>query len=188
MSKILFSNLQLTKGQYIMDSNTTKNNTTDTNPEAKFNADDLAKMQNRMRFVTALHDCFKPLDDRDLDAFDEIQVNNGENANNLILDIFYAGFIITSELIDQEGMDPYDYINMITRLLAQKQIDESNEFRTPKKPYWRIEKDEDGYVCAEGYACPRCDMGVTTDHGQIRESFCSDCGQALDWNDIPRNE
>ena len=45
----------------------------------------------------------------------------------------------------------------------------------PKKPYYRKEKD------AKGYACPACDMGVTVDHGRIRDTFCSHCGQALDW-------
>lgn len=42
----------------------------------------------------------------------------------------------------------------------------------PQKPYYRKEED------AEGYACPVCDMGVTVDHGRIRDTFCSHCGQA----------
>ena len=47
----------------------------------------------------------------------------------------------------------------------------------PQKPYYRKEE------YAEGYACPVCDMGVTVDHGRIKDTFCSHCGQALDWGD-----
>lgn len=51
------------------------------------------------------------------------------------------------------------------------------EKRIPQKPYYRKEED------AKGYACPVCDMGVTVDHGRIRDTFCSHCGQALDWGE-----
>lgn len=152
--------------------------------EIKINAEDISKLQNQMQFITALKDCFASPENRELDAFDKIDIRDGENANKLILDIFYASFIVTSSLINRDNMDAYDYINLITRLLAQKQVDESDEFRTPKEPYWRRETDDD--VITEGYACPTCDMGVTIDHGRIRPSFCLSCGQALDWNNIPR--
>ena len=46
----------------------------------------------------------------------------------------------------------------------------------PKKPYFR---NEEG---ATGYACPVCDMGVTADKGRIRDTYCSHCGQFLDWS------
>ena len=46
----------------------------------------------------------------------------------------------------------------------------------PKKPYYRKEED------TEGYACPVCHMGVTVDHGRIKDTFCSHCGQVLDWS------
>lgn len=162
--------------------NITMNNTSD----AKINADDIAKFQNQLCFLTALSDCFKDNESRELDAFEKVEIKDGENANKLILDILYACFIVTSRLIGQDDMDIYDYINLITRLQAQKQVDAISKFRTPKEPYWRVEKDEDDYVCAAGYACPNCNMGVTTCHGQIREDFCSNCGQALDWNNIPK--
>jgi len=45
----------------------------------------------------------------------------------------------------------------------------------PKKPYYRKEAG------TEGYACSVCDMGVTVDHGRIRDAYCSHCGQAIDW-------
>lgn len=51
------------------------------------------------------------------------------------------------------------------------------EKQMPKKPYFRKEED------AKGYACPVCDMGVTADHGRIRDTFCSHCGQAIDWGE-----
>lgn len=162
--------------------NITMNNTSD----AKINADDIAKFQNQLCFLTALSDCFKDSESRELDAFEKVEIKDGENANKLILDILYACYIVTAKLIGQDDMDIYDYINLITRLQAQKQVDENNEFRTPKEPYWHVEKDENDCVCAEEYACPSCNMSVTTHHGQIRESFCSSCGQALNWNNIPR--
>lgn len=60
--------------------------------------------------------------------------------------------------------------------LSDKQwLLEACEKQIPKNPYYRREED------AEGYACPVCDMGVTVDHGRIRDAFCSHCGQALDW-------
>jgi len=160
---------------------------TETENETEINAEDVAKLQNQMQFITALEDCFASPENRELDAFDKIDVRDGANANKLILDIFYAGFIVTMGLINRDDMDAYDYINLINRLLAQKQVDESSEYRTPKEPYWRTEKDEDGYVHAEGWACPRCDMGVTAYHGKIRDTFCSSCGQALNWDRFPQN-
>jgi hypothetical protein len=49
------------------------------------------------------------------------------------------------------------------------------EKQVPKRPYWRKEED------AAGYACPICDMGVTADHGRIKDAYCSHCGQYLNW-------
>lgn len=51
------------------------------------------------------------------------------------------------------------------------------EKQIPKKPWHRREED------AEGWACPACHMGVTVDHGRIKDTFCSHCGQALDWEE-----
>lgn len=50
--------------------------------------------------------------------------------------------------------------------------------QVPQKPYYRVEE------YAEGWACPVCDMGVTIDHGRTRNSYCSNCGQAIDWKDV----
>ena len=54
---------------------------------------------------------------------------------------------------------------------------ESVEKQIPKKPYYRKEED------AKGFACPECDMGVTVDHGRIKEDYCSSCGQKIDWSE-----
>ena len=48
----------------------------------------------------------------------------------------------------------------------------------PIKPYYRKEED------AEGWACPNCDGGVTVNHGRIRDTYCSHCGQMIDWDAI----
>lgn len=48
----------------------------------------------------------------------------------------------------------------------------------PQKPRYRREED------AEGWACPACHMGVTVDHGRIKDTFCSHCGQAIDWEEV----
>ena len=49
--------------------------------------------------------------------------------------------------------------------------------RIPQKPWYRVEED------SEGWACPCCHMCVETDHGRIRELYCSDCGQMIDWEE-----
>ena len=59
-------------------------------------------------------------------------------------------------------------------------INNAIDLRIDMKPYWR--KDEDGN---ESWACPRCDICVTVDHGRIRETCCSNCGQKLDWSGLP---
>lgn len=46
----------------------------------------------------------------------------------------------------------------------------------PIKPYYRREED------TEGQACPNCDGGVTADYGRIRDTYCSHCGQMIDWD------
>ena len=143
---------------------------------------ELAEVQNKLCFITALSDCFRDPEDRELDAFDKIEINNGGNANELILDMFKACFLVTANMVDMEDIDLYDYLNLITRLLAQNQVDKVKTWRIPKEPYWRTEED------AKGYACPTCNMGVTVDHGIIRDAYCSSCGQALDWTNIAPGE
>lgn len=62
---------------------------------------------------------------------------------------------------------------------AMALINEAIDSRIDAQPYYRREEDD------KGWACPRCDMGVTVDHGRIREQYCSSCGQKLDWTNIP---
>lgn len=63
-------------------------------------------------------------------------------------------------------------------VLNKSAILEALQKQMPKEPWYRKEED------AEGYACPACHMGVTVDHGRIKDTFCSHCGQALDWSEI----
>lgn len=63
-------------------------------------------------------------------------------------------------------------------VLNKAAILEALQKQIPQEPWYRKEED------AEGYACPACHMGVTVDHGRIKDSFCSHCGQALDWSEI----
>ena len=70
-----------------------------------------------------------------------------------------------------------DNFEMTISKECYKTIINALENQIPKKPYWRIEED------AKGYACPICNMGVTIDHGRIRETFCSNCGQKIDWSE-----
>lgn len=95
---------------------------------------------------------------------------------------------VTQKVIAQFVDDYDDYIvsqiantareNGISELvvLNKTTIMDALNKQMPKKPYYRKEED------TEGYACPVCHMGVTVDHGRIKDTFCSHCGQALDWS------
>ena len=48
--------------------------------EIKINAEDVSKLQNQMQFITALEDCFASPENRELDAFNKIDIRDGENA------------------------------------------------------------------------------------------------------------
>lgn len=62
-------------------------------------------------------------------------------------------------------------------ILACDMAIEALQKMLPKKPYFRVEED------TQGYACPICDFGVTIDKGRIRLCHCSHCGQNLDWSE-----
>ena len=74
--------------------------------------------------------------------------------------------VIASDTTDISDIKPYDYV-IIDALSRQ----------IPIKPYYRREED------TEGLACPNCDGGVTADYGRIRDTYCSHCGQMIDWED-----
>lgn len=61
-------------------------------------------------------------------------------------------------------------------ILACDMAIEALQKMLPKKPYFRVEED------TQGYACSICDFGVTIDKGRIRLYHCSNCGQTLDWS------
>ena len=62
-------------------------------------------------------------------------------------------------------------------VLNKRAIMNAIKKQIPQKPWYRMEED------AEGWACPACNMGVTVDHGRIKDTFCSLCGQAIDWEE-----
>lgn len=84
----------------------------------------------------------------------------------------YDDFIVSQIAIEAraEGISDLTVLNKWAILNAiKKQI--------PQKPWYRREEG------AEGWACPACNMGVTVDHGRIKDTFCSHCGQSLDWEE-----
>ena len=84
----------------------------------------------------------------------------------------YDDFIVSQIAMEAraEGVSDLTVLNKWAILNAiKKQI--------PQKPWYRREED------AEGWACPACHMGVTVDHGRIKDTFCSHCGQAIDWEE-----
>lgn len=74
---------------------------------------------------------------------------------------------LTSGMLDTSDIEPY-----------MSDIVEALKKQIPDKPYYRKEED------AEGWACPNCDDGVTVNHGRIRDTYCSHCGQMIDWDAI----
>ena len=84
----------------------------------------------------------------------------------------YDDFIVSQIAMEAraEGISDLTVLNKWAILNAiKKQI--------PQKPWYRREED------ADGWACPACHMGVTVDHGRIKDTFCSHCGQAIDWEE-----
>ena len=84
----------------------------------------------------------------------------------------YDDFIVSQIAMEAraEGFSDLTVLNKWAIMNAiKKQI--------PQKPLYRREED------AEGWACPVCHIGVTVDHGRIKNTFCSHCGQAIDWEE-----
>ena len=84
----------------------------------------------------------------------------------------YDDFIVSQIAMEAraEGISDLTVLNKWAILNAiKKQI--------PQKPWYGREED------AEGWACPACHLGVTVDHGRIKDTFCSHCGQAIDWEE-----
>lgn len=79
--------------------------------------------QMTMQFVTAITDCFKDDDDRELYCFP--QISEVENANEIILSMFYAFQFVVNQFCNTD-YDPLDFINAIEHLLFQKARDEIN--------------------------------------------------------------
>lgn len=80
---------------------------------------------------------------------------------------YAEAFVSFNSALDIDEIRPYGDI-----------IAEALEKQIPIKPYYRKEED------AEGWACPNCDGGVTVNRGRIRDTYCSHCGQMIDWDAI----
>lgn len=109
---------------------------------------------------------------------ENLQVEYGDHFGNISGQIAvkmaeqYDDFIVSKIAMEARAEGLYDLtvLNKCAILNAiKKQI--------PQKPLYRREED------AEGWACPACQMGVTIDHGRIKDTFCSHCGQAIDWEE-----
>ena len=72
--------------------------------------------QMTMQFVTAITDCFKDEDNRELYSFPQIE---SENGNEIVLSMFYAFQLVVNQLGDTQ-YDPIEFIGVLTRLLFQE--------------------------------------------------------------------
>lgn len=71
--------------------------------------------QMTMQFVTAITDCFKDEDNRELYNFPQIE---SEDGNEIVLSMLYAFQLVVDQLGDTH-YDPLEFISVLTRLLFQ---------------------------------------------------------------------
>lgn len=80
----------------------------------------MTKKENmQVAFTTALLDVFRDEDERELDYFPKIDIEN-ENGNDLILAMFYAVQYVYNTYAGRKD-DPLAFIYVLTRLLFQEQ-------------------------------------------------------------------
>ncbi len=72
--------------------------------------------QMTMQFVTAITDCFKDEDDRELYSFPQIE---SEDGNEIVLSMFHAFRFVVNQL-GNEKYDHLELISVLTRLLFQE--------------------------------------------------------------------
>lgn len=73
-----------------------------------------------LMFFTALMDCFKEDEERELDAFGKLDLNEVDG-NTLILSMFHAFQLVFSRFTSQNP-DPLEFISILTRLVFQDNI------------------------------------------------------------------
>lgn len=72
-----------------------------------------------LTFYTALYDCFRDEEQRELDAMPPIDFDENANANELILSMFYAMQMFVNNFSGNE-YDPLEFISVLTRLIFIK--------------------------------------------------------------------
>ena len=72
--------------------------------------------QMTMQFVTAIMDCFKDEDNRELCSFPQIE---SEDGNEIVLSMFHAFQFVVNQL-GNEKYNPLEFISVLTRLLFQE--------------------------------------------------------------------
>lgn len=75
-------------------------------------------------FHTALLDCFRDEDNRQLDTFASIDIKSG-NCNDMVLCMFRAFKMTVDQITDFDG-DPLEFLAMLTRLLFLDNMKEDN--------------------------------------------------------------
>lgn len=82
------------------------------------------RINNKMIFFTALSDAFREDENRELSAAGTVELE--ENANENIMDIFYA-FLMLFNVLTESNADPLDFLNILTRLLFQDKLTQEKE-------------------------------------------------------------
>ena len=72
--------------------------------------------QMTMQFVTAIMDCFKDEDERELYSFPQIESNDG---NEIVMSMFHA-FQLAVNQLGETHYDPLEFISVLTRLIFQE--------------------------------------------------------------------
>ncbi len=73
-----------------------------------------------LMFFTALTDCFKEDEERELDVFGKLDLNEIDG-NTLILSMFHAFQLVFSRLTSQNP-DPLEFLSILTRLVFQEDV------------------------------------------------------------------
>lgn len=81
--------------------------------------------QLKITFFAALTDAFKDEEERSLNFMPKVDIENAE-ANVIFTEMFYA-FQITFNTLTNNHCDPIDFIQTLTRLLFEDQINQIND-------------------------------------------------------------
>lgn len=91
-----------------------------------------------------------------------------------------AIYQLTDLIKDRESFcqrDDFDEV-FLQDIEACKMGIQALEKRVLKKPIVKL-----SYICGKKYYCSECKHYICADYNTKKSSYCSDCGQALDWSD-----